>query len=319
MKILVTGASGFVGAKACTHLEAVGHEVVRVSHSETSDRTNEYLIDITEPSTFERLNSVGEIDALVHCAGIAHRFGRVSRAQFWTVNVDGAKNVAKFAARNGVSQFVHISSVLVYGIQRSTRPVAENHPTVPEDDYSSSKLAGENAVADVCSAEGVKLTILRPVPMIGEGSRGNVARLIRAIDEKRFLWIGDGRNERSFVYVNDVAAAILTALSVTDANATLNVTGGTITVREMVETISERLGKSRPARLLPHKAAKFNLSISRPLARVPMIGRYHRTLETWLADAVYSGDALTSLGFEPSVALREALRREVDFYLASKR
>ena len=319
MRVLVTGASGFVGSRTCAHLELAGHEVIRVLHSRPSGQKNGYRLDITDAAAFDRLNSVGEIDAIVHCAGIAHRFGRVSREEFWRVNVEGARNVAEYAVRNGVCRFVHISSVLVYGVPTSNHPVTEYQTPNPEDDYSCSKLAGERAVAEVCTAEGVKLTILRPVPIIGEGSRGNVARLIRAIDRKHFLWIGDGRNERSFVYMDDVAGAILASLSMQDGKSTLNVTGGTITVRELVETISECLGASHPARLLPHKPAQLAVSVSRPFARVPMIGRYHRTLETWLADAVYSGDALTSLGFSPSVDLREGLRREVDFYLASKR
>lgn len=58
--------------------------------------------------------------------------------------------------------------------------MTENQKPDPEDDYASSKLAGENAVAEVCSAAGITLTILRPVPIIGEGGRGNIARLISA-------------------------------------------------------------------------------------------------------------------------------------------
>ncbi len=319
MKILVTGASGFVGSRACSHLEAAGHDVIRVSHSQQTGFKNEYLLDVAEPEAFEKIEHIGNIDAIVHCAGIAHRFGRTSKGEFWRVNVDGSRNIAEFAARKGVGRFIHLSSVLVYGTPISNQPVAEKENAAPEDDYAASKLAGEMAVSEVCGSAGIRLAILRPVPMIGEGSRGNVARLIRAIDRRRFVWIGDGRNERSFVYVDDVAAAIDTALSISEERRVLNVSGGEITVKEMVETISNQLGVGRSFSLLPYPAAQFATRVSRPLSRLPQVGRYYRTLETWLADAVYSGDAFKSWGFKPTIDVREALRREVESYLASKR
>lgn len=317
MKILVTGSSGFVGSRTCARLEAAGHDVIRVSRSNKPGSRSEYLLDIAEKEEFARMNDIQQLDAIVHCAGIAHRFERISREKFWRVNVEGAKNVAEFAARKGVRRFVHLSSVLVYGMPTSNRPVRDDQTPAPADAYASSKLAGEMTVADVCSSAGIELTILRPVPIIGEGSRGNVARLIRAIDRKRFHWIGDGRNQRSFVYVDDVAAAVDTALSMQRGSATLNVTGGEITVREMVATISDHLGADRPLTLVPFMPAKMAMAVSRPLAKLPIMGRYHRTLETWLADAVYSGDGLTRLGFVPSTDIPEALRREVAAYLAS--
>jgi nucleoside-diphosphate-sugar epimerase len=320
MKILVTGASGFVGSRTCAYLEKAGHEVLRVSHVKTPRvrNPNEWLIDIADPAAFETLNFVGDIDVIVHCAGIAHRFGKTSKEEFWRVNVDGAKNVATFAARNGVGRFIHLSSVLVYGTPRSSRPVTEKQKTDPQDDYASSKLAGEMTVAEVCESAGIGFAILRPVPIIGEGSRGNVARLIRAIDRRRFVWIGDGRNERSFVYVDDVAAAIGAALSLTGERAVLNVTGGEITVRELVDNISKQLGVSRSFSLLSYNSADFAMRTFRPLSRVPGFDRYYRTIETWLADAVYSGDSFRSLGFRPMTGVKEGLTREVKSYLTSK-
>jgi hypothetical protein len=70
---------------------------------------------------------------------------------------------------------------------------------------------------------------------------------------------------------------------------------------------------------LPHQTAKLALKLSKPFTRVPKVGRLHQTLDTWLADAVYSGSLLMSLGFKPSMDLRDGIRREVEFYLASKR
>lgn len=318
MRILVTGASGFVGSNTCSHLEAAGHDVIRVVHSQKFGLLNEYSVDIAEAESFAALNNVGDIDAIVHCAGIAHRFGQTSRDEFWRVNVDGARNVADFAARKQVNSFVHLSSVLVYGPSTSSRPVAEDQTPAPGDNYAASKLAGEVAVSEVCSAGKMNLTILRPVPVIGEGSRGNISRLIRALDRKRFVWIGDGRNVRSFVDVSDVAGAVLASIGTNGSLMVFNVTGGTMTVRGMLETVSDELGRPCPAPFVPHKAAKLAVAVSKPLAGLPGLGVYHRTLETWLSNGVYSGEAVMRSGFVPATDVRESLRNEVRAYLRSK-
>ena len=322
MRVLVTGASGFIGSRVCTHLEKSGHEVIRVSRAirstSQSTRRNEYNLDIANPDTFENIEHAGGIDAIVHCAGLAHRFGKTSREDFLRVNVKGARNVAEFAVRNGIGRFVHLSSVLVYGTPMSNRPVSEAQRPDPKDHYAWSKFAGEMAVAEACESTHIKLAILRPVPVIGEGSQGNVARLIDAIDRGRFLWIGDGRNERSFVYVDDVAAATVVALSLREESVVLNVTGGAITVRELVETISKHLGRPRPFSLIPHRFSRIAMRIFTPLAQLPWLGRYYRTVETWLADAVYSGEAFTNLGFIPKTSIREGLRREVESYTSKR-
>jgi len=320
MKVMVTGASGFVGTSICSRLQATGCDVIRVAHSNSAGFSGnaDYAVDIANPRAFSQLDDIDDLNAIVHCAGIAHRFGKTSKEDYWKVNVQGTENVANFGARIGVGKFIQLSSVLVYGPSISNQPITEQQPPAPVDDYSSSKLAGELAAADVCKSAGIDLAILRPVPIIGEGSRGNVGRLIQAIDRNRFVWIGDGRNERSFVYVSDVAGAVVAALSAKEQFTILNVTGGTITVRELVENISKCLGRGRPGRLVPHRVAGFALSASRPVTRFARLEAYHRTLQTWLADAVYSGEALTNLGFVPTTDLLEAVRREVSFFLDRK-
>ena len=90
MRILVTGASGFVGSRTCAYLEKAGHEIIRISHSNPSGVKDEYLLDIAKPEAFEKIKHIGGVDAIVHCAGIAHRFAKTSKEMFWRVNVDGS-------------------------------------------------------------------------------------------------------------------------------------------------------------------------------------------------------------------------------------
>jgi GlcNAc-P-P-Und epimerase len=311
MKILVTGATGFVGSRTCIHLEEAGHEVVRVSHRASSG----FAVDIGDPSSFETLDHIEDIDAVVNCAGIAHRFGRVSNKEFERVNVEGVRNVIEFCARKSVRRFVHLSSVLVYGSTSSAVPITEDHELNPQDDYSSSKLGGEQAATTACSKAGIDLVILRPVPIIGEGSRGNVSRLVRAIDRGRFVWIGNGENKKSFVYVSDVARAVEVSLVIESQHPIFNVVGGDISVGGLVKTISDRLGKGEARLHIPGSLARIGLAFSGPASGSSLVGRYRRTLETWLAESVYSGAKFKSQGFVPHTKITDGLRREVDSHL----
>ena len=317
MKVLVTGASGFVGSRICSDLEADGHDVVRVVHK-NSDQSNVYTVDVGEAETFATLEGISNIDAIIHCAGIAHRFGRTSKHEYFRVNVRGTRNVAEFAARKCVRTFIHFSTVLVYGPAAGDGLIDESTEPAPVDDYSSSKYEGEKAALDVCKNAGIEIVVLRPVPIIGEGSRGNVSRLIEAIDRNRFFWIGDGRNERSFIYVGDIAQAGIAALSIGSDAAIFNLSGGVISVRELVATIHHRLGVAVPNSYVSNAVARFANYLVKPLAKLPIVGRYQRTLDTWLATAVYSGVAFDQYRKVPMTNVREAIQREVDFYLATK-
>jgi len=320
MRVLVTGASGFVGRAACTHLEELGHELVRFVGPKRSSDAASFSVDVADATTFPDPGSVSPLDAVVHCAGIAHRFGPVSKEEFDRVNVAGVENVVLYAKQTGARKFVLLSSVLVYGTPRNSEPITENFAETPDDDYGLSKLSGERIAVTMCEAASIKLAILRPAPILGEGSHGNVARLVRAIDRGRFVWIGDGLNRRSFVYVGDVIRAISEVIHQNNDDVSVfNIVGGTLSVAQLVGFIEQRLGRRPPKVGLPTWATQAFYHASRVGSRIPAVSRYRRTLAAWLADAVYSGDKIEhDLGFVPQTTIEEAIGRDVDHYLKTK-
>ena len=320
MKILVTGASGFVGTATTVHLETLGHEVIQLIGPSRAAGPASFPVDLADESTFPDPRSFSPIDAVVHCAGIAHRFGPAAQKDFERVNVRGVENTLRFAVQAGAKHFVLISSVLVYGTPPNAEPITEDYPTTPDDDYGRSKLEGERVAIKMCGDASIRLSILRPAPIIGEGSRGNIARLIRAIDRRRFVWVGDGRNKRSFVYVGDVARAIGAVLDRSNQELSIfNLAGQSMTVAELVALIEEKLERRTPRLRIPGATVRAIDRIAAVVKQIPSVERVRRTLATWMADAVYSGENIErNLGFVPETTIREAIGREIDHYLASK-
>lgn len=313
MRIVVTGAAGFIGSRVCQHLEEAGNDVIRLIHKadKTTEPASSYVIDITDNSTFAQIEKESGIDALVHCAAIAHRFGKTSGSEFASVNVEGSRNIADLASRMQIPKVIHLSSVLVYGEVDTMEAIDESFPIQPADDYARSKAEAEAIMSDVCLRSGIDLVILRPAPVVGEGSRGNTARLIEAIKRKRFFWIGDGRNRRSFVYVGDVARAVEYAINLHGEVAAYNVVGGCISIRELVGSIASECGVRVPTWGIPLTFSRLAVVLSRPLSVVPPIGRLNRTAKAWLSNAVYSGESLRRTGFFPQTNVEAAIKKEI--------
>ena len=148
---------------------------------------------------------------------------------------------------------------------------------------------------------------------------GNVFRLIRAIDSRRFLWVGDGSNSKSLVYVGDFARAVALALESEVTRSVFNVVGDALRMADIVSIIADQLKISIPRIRVPSHIASLGLMALRRASVVPKFGRLHNTLYTWLGDGVFSGMAFGSrYGFVPGTSIEEGLRRQVDDYLQNK-
>ncbi len=323
MKVLVIGATGFVGKAIVAELRSRLIDVVAVGGPrsaslgyKTYDTQLLECIDVTVAANLVRLESIEDVDAVVHAAGLAHQFGTVTESDLLRVNVNGTENVAKLAVKLKVKRFILISSVLVYGKSENGLPVTENSPCRPDDAYGRSKLAAENIAVEICKSGDILLTILRPAPIIGEGSKGNFLRLIKSIAERRFLWIGKGRNLKSLVVVDDVAKACGAILEQNNAGTdAFNVSGPAMEMREIVDVISQELSRSPPSIFIPA------IPVIAILRLIPgrRTSSLRRTVEKWLSTDIYSGEKLRMrYGFSVTSDLAEAIRREVNCYKKTK-
>jgi len=290
---------------------------VRATHLRNSlSREHDFqLADILNPSDLVPLMS--GIHCVIHAAGLAHVFSssKATAALFRAVNETGTLNVAEAAAQARVRHFVLISSVAVYGESASVRE--ENSVCRPQGAYAESKWRAERHAIEIAKATGMRLTILRLATLYGEGDPGNVARLMRLIDRRRFVWIGDGSNRKSLIYREDAARACLTVLSVSGGAVDLyNVSAPPCTVRELVEGLASALSRRVPGWRIPASLAQGLTGLAARLSRDRgFLGDAHASLQKWLTDDVYDSERFRQVsGFETKVELTEGLRREVAWY-----
>jgi nucleoside-diphosphate-sugar epimerase len=298
MKVLVTGATGFLGQEIVTLFEEKNVEVIGVSKT-----SRQFPVDITNENNFDALKTLADVGVIIHTAGLAHQFKRTSQNEFFRVNVIGTNNVLKLAKLLKTQHFVLISSVSVYGktLDKITDfQFQEDLGCNPNGAYATSKFEAEQVAIAFCTENNINLTILRPATIIGESDKGNVARLIKQIRAKRFIWIGKGGNLKSLVSKNDVAnLCYLLATKNSSDFRIYNVTSAPIKMSEIVETISDELNVKLPKLYVPTSIAM-------------LLGKVSVTIRKWLADDVFSNKKLfTELGIGMQDDIRDVLRREV--------
>lgn len=260
---------------------------------------------------------VQRMDVVIHAAGLAHQFGvRAQPRDYMDVNGAAVAELMEAAVAGGVQHFVLISSVSVYGPGRPGE-YAEHQDCHPEGPYAVSKYYGEQLATRIAQQSGMQLTILRPATVYGEEDPGNVARLMRRIDHHRFFWIGTGSNCKSLIHRDDVARAceMVVRTPIPGTNV-FNVSAPAYAMREVVAELADALERRIPRWHMPATPA---LRASHALAQTTRgrrsTGELYSMVRKWLEDDVYDITKFCrAYDFQPSVTLKEGIRREVAWY-----
>jgi nucleoside-diphosphate-sugar epimerase len=210
-RILVTGASGFVGRAVIAALAKDGHAVrAAVRRSTPAFPGNIELVqhgDLAEPVDWSPL--LTGIDVIIHLAGIAHIGPRVGATLYDRVNHLATAQLAKAAAQAGIGRFVFMSSIRAQSGPAADHALTERDPPAPTDAYGRSKLAAEQAIREA----GLSFGILRPVLIYGAGVKGNLAMLARAAASPLPLPVKDFVNRRSLLGIDNLISALTFMLS----------------------------------------------------------------------------------------------------------
>ncbi|WP_027057614.1 NAD-dependent epimerase/dehydratase family protein [Mesorhizobium loti] len=318
-RVLVTGASGFLGAHVVARLAATGTQVMAqgrdTARCAALDAGGYAVVrrDLSRPFDAATDATFGEPDAIVHCAALSAPFGRLS--DFETANVTATRNLVDFAQRQGVRRFVHISSPSVCFAFRDQLDVSEDM-ILPEpvNAYARTKRQGEKIVL---AAPEVGPVILRPRGIYGAGDRSLLPRLLGAARQRPLPLFRDGHARIDLTHVDDVVDAVVAALEGRrDVDGQIfNVSSGEVLpVRRIAEGACARAGVALRWRQMPLWPAMLAAGVMEAVALrlpgrpEPLATRYGLGLFAY-AQSLDISKAGRILGWTPKVSFEEGLDR----------
>ena len=257
MKVLVTGASGFVGKTLCAHLASLHFDVVATVQSlpDTPVPGVEYRIVTEMSSTTDWSDALADVQTVIHCAArvhVMHDHAQDPLTEFRRVNTLGTETLARAAAHCGVKRLIFLSSIKING--ESTMPVSpfnQASPAKPRDSYAISKWEAEQALTRVSTETGIEAVVLRCPLVYGPRVKANFLRLLQAVDHGIPLPLALARNRRSLIYLGNLTDAIATCLTHPAAAGKTYLVSDRedVSTAELITRIAQALGK--PSRLWP--------------------------------------------------------------------
>jgi nucleoside-diphosphate-sugar epimerase len=302
MRVLVTGAAGFVGSHVCEQLLAEGHRVVGIDafidyYPRQAKERNLSTLREHPAFTFHEidLRDADLAPALEGSDAVIHEAAMPGLPRSWsdfdaymTCNLLATQRLIEAALRAGIKKLVHVSTSSVYGGEAVGD---ESLPTRPVSPYGVTKLAAEHLVLAYFRSHGLPATILRYFSIYGPRQRPDMAynlfirRMLAGVPITVF---GDGTQSRSNTYVADCVRGTILALHDAEIGEIYNIGGGTvITLNEAIAVIADALGVTPRIEYGPTR-----------------LGDQRHT-------AADSSKARAAFGFEPSVTPDEGLRAQV--------
>ena len=325
MRVLVTGASGFLGSHVTEQLVQKGHSVVALVRRSSSTKFLSSLrgvelaygaIEDAESVRRAVVDAPG-VDAIVHSAGLVKAR---DEAEFFRVNVGGTRNMLDAAKAAGptMKRFVFVSSLAAVGPSHDGRPVAADARPAPVTRYGRSKLEAERLV--LAEKDALPVVVLRPPMIYGPRDQESFA-FFQSVARRVLPMLGDGKNTLSVIYASDAAAACIRALEgdVPSGRAYFIDDGRVYVWRDMLADVEAAIGARAFVRVgvpfpLVRGAALASEGMSRLTGKPVMLTRdklNELAASHWVCD---SAEARRELGWEPQVGWAEGTRRAVAWY-----
>lgn len=214
-RVLVTGASGFVGKALCASLMGKGIQVRGMVRSGTVVKGVEAVKvkDIADTSPSEWASILSGVDVVIHCAALVHQMepdDDEAWAKYNRVNAQATSSLAIAAVGSGVKRLIFLSTIKVLGEYSMPGHAFGSHdPASPNDAYARSKWKGEQAIRDVARGSSMDFVIIRPPLVYGPGVGANFQALTRLVSARIPLPLGALDNRRSLVSVDNLTDLVI--------------------------------------------------------------------------------------------------------------
>ncbi|HWI60985.1 MAG TPA: NAD-dependent epimerase/dehydratase family protein [Symbiobacteriaceae bacterium] len=314
MVILVTGATGYIGAQLTERLLSRGEQVrvlardprrVKVTGAEAVQG------DLGNPASLAA--AVAGVDRVFHCASwISYK---APWEEVWRVNVQGAANLLDACQDAGVRRVVHMSSVAAGGPALDGRPVAEGDPGRPLDDpYGKSKLEQERLALSYV-AKGLEVVVVRPSAVYGPGDPDGINLLLKLAHRGLLpFYLGSRRTLVNVVPVKDVVTGTVAAMERGRSGEVYNLVGPNMTHQELFALLARVSGGRAPFFEMPVPVLLWAAGAVAALSRKPPV--HPNDVRSWTANWCCSGEkSRAELGLEPSdpeQAWAETLRWQLE-------
>ena len=311
MKILVTGATGFIGQNLVKKVHG-SYEVialVRVQSNLFPSHVQQYVTN-----NIFKVDLPSDIDVIIHLAGRAHILNEQITdplAEFRKVNVDGTLQLARQAIEKKVKRFIFMSSIGVNGSVTSEKPFTEDDPPHPHADYAISKLEAEEELKKIFAGTDTELVIIRPPLVYAAHAPGNFARLLKLVTTNLPLPFARTQNKRSFIALENLVDFIQICIEHPKAaNQTFLVADQkSISTGELVQYLKQGMGKKACFIYLPRPLMKLGAAC---IGKSKLYEQLFESLE------VDTSKAQNLLGWKAPISTQQAMLKVGQDYLKMK-
>lgn len=210
----IVGGSGFIGTSLVSKLINNPNISVLIIDKKISAKYPKLTVicDICNKENLRK--AIRDNSIIIHLAA-EHRDDVYPPDNYYSVNVEGTRNICDVALQKNVKKIIFTSSVAVYGPNDSKKPIDEDYFPNPINHYGKSKLQAEDVLKQWQKKfqNEFYLTIIRPTVVFGIGNRGNLYNLLKQIYDRKFIMIGNGNNIKSLAYVENISFFIKTLLN----------------------------------------------------------------------------------------------------------
>jgi len=317
MRVLVTGANGFIGQAICHELMRGGFAITAAVRQTDNEIFSELLrgpmlVQVGDIGVTTDWNeSLKDADVIIHLAArvhVMHESAINTLQAYRQVNVLGTERLARAAAKLGIRRFIFLSSIKVNGEVTQGRPFSDQSAANPRDLYAVSKWEAEQLLGQISNETGMEIVIVRSPLVYGPHVKANFLKLLRLLNRGIPLPIAGVRNLRSLIYVgNLVDALIACATHPAAAGQTYLVSDGEdVSTPQLVQKITHALHK--PNRIFPVPVA-FMRGAAKLFGKSAAINRLTQSL------VIDSSKIRKDLGRQPPYTMAQGLQATAEWYL----